>query len=120
MVLMLAHTGSAKVPNPLGLDYQKWSPAFDGRWAWESTFAWADAVLFLDFDIATVKEKGESRVKGRGGERRFFKTNWEPGVDAKTRYPMPDEIEMGDSGKAAWTNLMAAIQASKTNGKEGA
>ena len=118
MILMLAHTGAAKVPNPQGLDYQKWAPAFDGRWAWESTFAWADIVLFADFDIAVVKEKGESKAKGRGGNRRFFRTNWEPGFDAKNRHGFPDEIEMGNSGKEAWDNFSAALngKAVESNG----
>jgi hypothetical protein len=115
MVILLAHTGSAKVPNPMGLDYQKWAPAFDGRWAWEATYAWADIVLFADFDIAVIKEKDEAKAKGRGGDRRVFRTNWEPGYDAKNRHGFPDEIEMGNSGKEAWNNLAAAIDG-KANG----
>jgi hypothetical protein len=66
LIVLLAHTGAAKVPNPMGVDYQKFAPAFDGRWAWESTYAWADVVLFADFDFDVIKEKGETKGKGRG------------------------------------------------------
>ena len=118
MVILLAHTGAAKVPNPMGMDYQKFAPAFDGRWAWDSTYAWADIVLFADFDVAVMKEKGESKAKGRGGDRRVLRTNWQPGFDAKNRHGFLDEIEMGNSGQEAWNNLAAALagKAVTTNG----
>jgi hypothetical protein len=104
-IILLAHTGAAKVPNPSGLDYQKCAPAFDGRWSWDATYAWADVVLFADYDIIVEKEKGESKAKGKGGNNRIFRTNWEPGFDAKNRHNLPDEIPMGNSGREAWNNL---------------
>jgi hypothetical protein len=114
MIVLLAHTGAAKVPNPMGMDYQKFAPAFDGRWAWETTYAWADIVLFADFDIAIAKEKGETKAKGRGGDRRVLRTNWEPAFDAKNRHGFGSEIDMGNSGQEAWNNLAAALNGKAT------
>lgn len=104
-IVLLAHTGVVNQKNPLGQDYNRFTPAFDGKYAWEATFAWADIVLFADFDVVVTKEKGESKAKGKGGSRRYFRTNWEPGFDAKNRHGLSEEIEMGDSGQSAWDAL---------------
>lgn len=123
MIVLLAHTTVANHRNPSGDDYQRWLPSFDGKYAWEATFAWCDMVLMADYEIFTHKESPDknAKAKAKGGDRRFFHTNWNPAWDAKNRSGLPDEVEMGDSGKVAWKNLMAAIEDSKTsNGKESA
>ncbi len=109
LILMLAHTGIGKLANPLGLDYSRWVPNFDGKWSWDSTFAWADIVLFADYEVTAVKEKGEQRAKGHG-DKRVMRTTWDPGYDAKNRHNLPDIIDMGSSGKEAWDNLQKELK----------
>jgi hypothetical protein len=114
MILLLAHTGIAKVANPSAADFTKWSPAFDGHWAWDRTYEWADVVMFADFDVSVVKEqKKDARGKAYTSGRRYLHTAWSPDFDAKTRYPMTAEIEMGDSGSEAWANITAALYPKK-------
>lgn len=110
MIVLLAHTGVTKVANPSGGDFSKWSPAFDGRWAWEATYAWCDVCLFMDFDVTVVKDRPkDAKGKAVSAGRRFFHTSWSPDFDSKTRYPMPDEIEAEDSPAKAWANVLSAI-----------
>lgn len=114
-IILLAHTGVKNHKNPGGEDFNRWFPAFDGRPAWELTFAWSDIVLFADYDVVVASE-GEGKLakkKGRGGDRRFFHANWSAAYDAKNRYGMPDEIDMGVSAAEAWANFQAAMSAGK-------
>lgn len=113
MIVLLAHTSVGNHKNPQGNDYNRWFPAFDGKPTWEQTFAWADMVLFADYEVATSKEKGESKAKATGGNQRVLRTVWDAAYDAKNRFNLPQEIEMGESGKEAWSNLMAAMEAAK-------
>jgi hypothetical protein len=120
MIVLLAHTGVAKVANPSGGDYSKWAAAFDGKWAWEATYAWADCVFFADFDLTVSKEnKKDAKGKAYSSGRRYLHTSWAPDFDAKTRYPMPPEIEMGDDGATAWANILEAIKGAQVAGKDG-
>ena len=119
MIVLLAHTTVANHKNPTGDDYQRWIPAFDGRPAWEATLAWCDMVLLADYEVFTKKDNPDKNAKAKavGGDRRFFRTCWNPAWDAKNRHGLAAEIEMGDSGTAAWANLMAAMKPN-TNGKD--
>ena len=101
-IIMLCHTGVKNYKNATGDNYDRWYPAFDGKPTWEVTFAWADIVLFADYEVATQKDKGDTKAKGKGGDRRFFHCNWSAAWDAKNRYGLPDEIEMGSSAAEAW------------------
>ena len=113
MIVLLAHTGDVKVPNTLGADYRKCAPAFASRWAWDATFAWADMVLFADFAVEVTTAQGE---KGKGhGDARILRANWNPAFDAKNRHGISDDIEMGNSGKEAWDNVLQAIAAMSPN-----
>jgi hypothetical protein len=114
MIVLLAHTGITKVANPSAADYTKWAPNFDGHWAWDATFAWSDLTLFADYDMSVIKDKPKDpKGKAVSSGRRFLHTAWSPDYDAKTRYVMPDDIEMGSSGAEAWSNLMAALKPQK-------
>lgn len=119
MILLLAHTGVGNHKNPEGTDYNRWLPAFDGKPAWEATFAWADIVLFADYEIFV--KAGENNAKGKAttSSRRYFRTSWEPAFDAKNRHGLPPEIEMGGSGAEAWANIQVALAAGQQNGKGG-
>lgn len=115
-IILLAHTGVKNHKNPGGEDYNRWTPAFEGKQVMEQTVAWCDAVLFADYDVATTEDK-QKKVKARGGDRRFFHCTWSAAYEAKNRLGLPEEIEMGDSAADAWKNLQTAIQQGKAQAK---
>lgn len=116
-VLLLAHTASGNFRNPTGADYDRYSPPM-WRETWELTFGWADIVLFGYRAVTTEKERGERKAKAHGGGIRLISTEYDAAADAKNRHNLPPEIEMGNSGQEAWTNLVNALQAAKRGGKE--
>jgi hypothetical protein len=112
MVVLLAHTGVGNHKNPTGEDYNRWVPQFEGKPTWEATFAWADIVLMAEFEIFTKENSQDKAGKQKAVKtsRRYFRTEWSPAFDAKNRYGMPAEIEMGQSGKEGWDNIMEHLQ----------
>ncbi len=72
-------------------------------------------MLFADYHTEVIEEG--NRKKGRGGTRRVFYTTHTATYEAKNRHGLPEEIEMGESGKEAWNNFITAVKAA--NGKEG-
>jgi hypothetical protein len=49
-------------------------------------------------------------------EDRYIYTQWSPAFDAKNRFGLEPLIEMGSSGKEAYTNFVKAMKAA---GKKG-
>lgn len=109
-IIGLTHVKVTPYRNPVGADFDRYQPAMHNK-TWELTYGWADIVLFANF--YTVTEKDGGRVKGRGGQQRVFYTTHHAAYDAKHRHGLPEEIEMGDSGKEAWDNFIAAIKSGK-------
>ncbi len=61
-VILLAHMAVAKSPNPQGPDF----PKFTGdmlKEVWRRTFNWADCVLFMQHDMATIKDQDDKHIK---------------------------------------------------------
>lgn len=114
-ILCLAHTGVGNHKNPTGSDFNRWVPdSFKGVWA--QTYAWCDICLYGYREVVTTKEQGDSKAKGKGIDVRIMATEWSAAWDAKNRHNLPAEIEMGNNGKEAWANFIAALKA----GKDGA
>lgn len=118
-ILLLAHTAVANFRNPSGPDYDRFVPAFEGiKYTWPPTLEWADIVLFGYREIATVEKKGDGKAKGRGGTQRMIATEYSAIADAKNRHNLPPTISMGNSGKEAWDNFMAALAEGRKQTKE--
>jgi hypothetical protein len=117
-VLMLCHTQILDFKNPQGPDYYRYIPAVNKK-TWELVNRWADVILFGDFYTEAVKEKGQSRAKGKGGQDRYIYTVRHAAYDAGNRYGLPEEINCGDSAAHAWTEFSNAMKASR-NQKGGA
>lgn len=109
-ILLLCHTKTASVRNPAGPDYDQFAPCLH-KTTWEVTAGWADVILYATQEVHVEAEKGK-RGKGHAG-RRVILTSGEAAYCAKNRHGLPEEIEMGASGKEAYTNLMAAFQHGK-------
>jgi len=118
-IILLAHTGVGNFANPNGADYSRFLPDMH-KSAWQLTYGWADIVLFGDRDIIVEKErKNDAKGKATGGSIRTMHTEYDAAFDAKNRHNLAPEIDMGESGKEAWTNFIAAIKAGRNgNGKE--
>lgn len=106
-VVLIGHAKASKFGNPMGEDFDRYVMDLHSG-LWESTKRWADCVLFCQFRDF-VSEDG----KGKGGQARVMYTTRTAAFDAKNRMGLPDEIQMGKSGKEAFSNLRAALAASK-------
>lgn len=101
-VVMLSHAKAKTFKNPLGPDFDRYTADCHEK-TWGVTHKWADAVLFGTFVTVTQEKKG--RTKGIGGTERTIYTQRTDGFDAKNRFGMPDQIEMGDDPAAMWPTL---------------
>jgi hypothetical protein len=120
-VVLLAHSGVANFSNPAGGDYSRYVPDMF-KDAWTLTFSWADIVLFGTRDVKVAKERGDAKTKGKDLGTRTIYTEWNAAWDAKNRHNLAAEIDMGNSGKEAWDNVIAAVRAGRAaadNGKVG-
>lgn len=106
-IIGLCHTRISTFKNPTGSDYDRYSPAVY-RDTWEQIHRWADIIMFANFHTEVVEDG--ARKKGRGGNQRVFYTVRDAAYDAGNRYGLPEEIEMGSSGKEAWQNFVSAVK----------
>jgi hypothetical protein len=119
-VFMLIHTRIKTFKNPSGADYDRYVPEMHEK-TWTATKGWLDCILFGNFEV--VVKQGTKTVdaskKGKASEvsHRILYTNSDnPIFDAKNRFGLPDEIEMGDNAKEAWTNFATAMKESRKQG----
>jgi len=111
-MILLAHTGIGNFQNPMGPDYNRFTPDMY-KDAWQLTFGWTDIVLFGQREVTVSKEKGDRKAKGYGGDARIILTEYSAAADAKNRHNLPPEIPMGDSPAEAWKNFIDAIAAGR-------
>lgn len=109
-IIGLCHTKVTAFRNPEGADFDRFQPAVHAK-TWELTHRWADTVLFANYYVATEKQDG--RNKGKGGQNRVLYTVRHAAYDAKNRAGLPEEIEMGETGKEAWDNFISAVKAGR-------
>ena len=107
-VIGLCHVKISPFKNPSGPDYDRYTAAMHDK-TWELTKRWYDMILFGNFH--TVVDGGnDKKGKGKGGRDRVLYTVRTAAYDAKHRHGLPEEIEMGNSGKEAWANFVAALK----------
>lgn len=111
-IIGLTHTTQATYKNPRGPDYDRFVPNMY-KDTWAATYGWADMVLFAHHEIYTEVGKGEKKGKASGGELRVMQTVLDATADAKNRHGMTEPIPMGDTGREAWDNFIAAIKAGR-------
>lgn len=115
-VVLLAHAAVGKYKNPRAEDYGRAMPAVDEK-TWQPLNRWADAVLYGDFDIATVEQDG--RAKARSSRKRILWTEFDPSFEAKNRHNLPSEIDITDDGSqpypgiTGWNNIISALVAAR-------
>lgn len=110
-IICLAHTVKATYQNPSGPDYDRFVPDLY-KDVWNTTYGWADIVLFAHYEVYAQLEKGKTKGKATGNER-VMETVYDPTADAKNRHGLVDSIPMGESGSEAWSNFIEAIKAAR-------
>lgn len=110
-IVCLNHVKIAPFHNPEGKDYDRYTVDMHHK-TWSLTHRWADWVLFANFYTVT-KEEGGEKTKGAGGKKRIIYTERSAAWDAKNRFGLPPEIEMGNSAQEAFTNFITALKAAR-------
>jgi hypothetical protein len=108
-VIGLAHTKIKNFNNPLGDNYDRYTPDIHEK-LWGLSFKWADVVLFGNFEQSARKEAEGQKAKGVGGQQRVFHTVRTAAWDAKNRVGLPQTIKMGQTGASAWAAFAAALK----------
>lgn len=115
-VIALAHTEVRKFDDPTDAAYDRYQIRMH-KDASGLLSAWADCVLFANFDVKVRTQAGDILKKGKAVDRapdRVIYTERRPAFDAKNRYALPFEIPLSWADFAAairWNDRDAAIRA---------
>lgn len=92
--ILIAHSSIVRFESPDTDTYERYQLALNKK-ADAHVRDWADAVLFANYEVATVARDGHSdKRRGVGkGERSLFTTE-RPAFTAKNRYAMPDKLPL--------------------------
>lgn len=94
-IILLGHAVIRTFKNPAGEDYDRWHPRVHANAA-GFLKEWADVVGFCAFEEGAAKMDDDApRAKGYSTGRRMLYLRRTAAYDAKTRIPLPDEVEMG-------------------------
>jgi hypothetical protein len=101
-VIALAHTWIRKFQNPDGEDFDRYELKINNKAAglWKE---WSDAVLFAQYETFT-RETRTGKVRAVSTGARVVHTNRTAAWDAKSRYPIPEQIALD------WGEFWAAIE----------
>ena len=105
-VVVIAHSEVKRFESPEHEPYDRYQMRLDRR-ANDIVCEWADALLFANYRVHIVKDKGKFDKDGRAraagrGERVLF-TEQRPAFLAKNRYRLPPELPL------AWEAFQNAI-----------
>lgn len=92
-IVLLGHSSTKKVPNPLGVDFEAYRPAINEKLA-ALLGGWSDVVVFGQYHTVTTQSSKRSKAKVNiaASGARILHTSPSPAWEAKTRYPMPKEM----------------------------
>lgn len=93
-VVTICHSAITTITAPDSEDYMSYGLKLHKRAAaiWTE---WADEMLFINYDKAMIREEGSGKTKARGNGNRIIYTASRPAYTAKSRYPLPEEINIG-------------------------
>jgi hypothetical protein len=118
-IIALCHTKVKAFNNPLGPNYDRYIPDMPEK-LWGLSHKWADAIMFGNFETEVKVDGNAKKGKGTGGQRRILYTENTAAYNAGTRYGLPGQICLGNSGEEAWGNFQAAMKDAReqTKGEE--
>lgn len=94
-VVIVGHVGLQTIRNPSGDDYDRFMPRIY-KTAAAFLKEWSDIVAYYTFDDVAMKDEGDARARGISTGKRLIHLERTAAFDAKTRIPMPDEIEVDE------------------------
>ena len=106
-VILEGHSIVRNFKNPAGEDYGRISLAINEKAA--GLFIQAFEVIgYLSFEEwADTGNDGKQRARGSGSGRRVLRTERSPVIDAKSRWPIPDDLEITE--ERPWGAVARAI-----------
>jgi hypothetical protein len=114
-IVFLAHAIVKPYKNPLGEDYDRFRPKLDER-AVGFLREWFDVLGFVSYEDGGSKLVGDNsdsaRARGWTTGRRLIRFGHSAAWDAKTRLPMPDEVEL--TVEHPWAPFAAAVEATRS------
>jgi hypothetical protein len=114
-IVFLAHAAVKTFKNPQGEDYDRFRPKMDER-AVGFLREFFDVLAFVAYEDGAAKLVGDNgdRARARGWTtgRRLIRFGHSAAWDAKTRLPMPDEIEL--PFERPWAPIAAAVEATRS------
>tara|TARA_R110000803_G_scaffold205530_2_gene272255 strand:+ start:3794 stop:4654 length:861 start_codon:yes stop_codon:yes gene_type:complete len=111
-IVCLAHTKVGKAKNTDDADHPQNCPDMSTE-VWSLCGKWFDAILFLKPETVVVTDKDSGKVTSSFTGTRNLHTSYNSTYIAKNRHGLPEEIDMGSSGKEAYANLKAAVTAGR-------
>lgn len=115
-IVLLAHSEIKKVEPPETDPFDRYQMRLHKR-AFALWQEWSDLNLFLTYKVAVQKSDqgfGSERVRGIGTGDRVIHTTERPAWDAKSRWPLPEEIYIGKD--KTWAAFHKALTEA-TNGR---
>ena len=115
-IVLLAHSEVKKVEPPEAEAFDRYQMRLHKR-AFAMWQEWSDLNLFLNYKVAVQKTSegfGQERVRGVGTGERVIYTTERPAYDAKSRWPLPEEIYVGKD--RTWAAFHKALNEA-TNGR---
>jgi len=113
-LVLITHSQVKPYSNPLGPDFDRFIPSLDKE-TWVITHRWAEAVFFLNYHTELTKEGTKHKASEAG---RFLNPVWSPAYDAKNQLGLAFPIDMGDSAKEGYHNLVEAIRKARHENRE--
>jgi len=105
-ILLLGHAAIRKFQNPQGDDFDRYQLRLHEK-AGGLVKEWCDVVGFAQFEVVTKKDDRGAKAKGVATGDRYLYTQRDAAYDAKSRYPIPQELPF------SWTEFAKAMRAAR-------
>lgn len=102
-IVLLGHARIRPFKNPEGADFDRYECDCHAK-TWAATSRWADEVYFGKFRTIIDRER-QGKGKGIGGADRVLYTQRRDAYDAKSRYGLPEELELNAGPAQSWTQV---------------
>ena len=97
-VILLAHSQTEKVKNPLAEDYDRFAPAIDKK-VWSRFGRWADAILRVDYQVSYLEKDGRTKAVSDGTRVLRCAATAAEVAGCRVGYELPAEIPF------AWSSI---------------
>lgn len=93
-IVLVAHAGVKPYRNPIGDDYDRIGIRVHDKTAAPLIQEWTDVLAYYAFDDVGAKRPGAQRAQGISTGRRLLYLEHSGAWDAKSRIPLPPEVEV--------------------------